>query len=105
MQEAVDSANLAVKCLESQRNQDSFNNFFSRIVEDSKELTLEPELPRYKRTPRRFDGHSSTTHRFDDVKVYFRQQYYEALETASGELKRRFQQTRGMPVAVAVRHC
>ena len=67
---------------------------------------MEPELhvPRYtcKRTPRRFDGHSSTTHRFDDVKVYFRQQYYEALETASGELKRQFQQTRGMPVAVAV---
>ena len=57
MQEAVDSANLAVQFLiQSQRNEVVFVNdrFFSRIVEDFKELTSEPTLPRYKRAPKRF---------------------------------------------------
>ena len=61
MQEAVDSANLAIMFLQSQRNDDVFDRFYSRIIEDSKELTSEPILPRYKRAPRRFDEHSSHT--------------------------------------------
>ena len=35
MQEAVESANLALRFLESQRNDDMFDRFYSRIVEDS----------------------------------------------------------------------
>ena len=102
MQEAVDSANLAIKFLQSQRNDNAFSRFYSRIVEDCKELTSEPKLPRYRRAPKRFDEHSTNTHRFDDSESYFKQQYVEALKTAAGELQKRFQQTRGMPVAAAI---
>ena len=102
IQEAVSGAHLAIKFLENQRNDDKFDRFYSRIVEDSKELTTEPVLPRYKRPPRRFDEGSTQGHRFEDAKCCFRQQYFEALDTASGELEKRFQQTRGMPVAAAL---
>ena len=102
MQEAVESADLAIRFLQSQRNDDIFDRFYSRIVEDSKELTSEPTLPRYRRAPRRFDENSTNTHRFDDAKTYFKQQYFEALESESGELKNRFQQTRGITIAAAI---
>ena len=69
MQEAVDSADLAIRFLQSQRD-DIFDRFYSRIVEDSKELTSEPTLPRYKRAPRRFDENSTNTHRLDDAKTF-----------------------------------
>ena len=102
IQEAVSSAHLAITFLKNQRNDDKFDRVYSRIVEDSTELTSEPVLPRLKRLPRRFDEGSSQAHRFEDPKCYFRQQYFEALDTASGELEKRFQQTRGMPVAAAL---
>ena len=72
IQEAVDSANLAIQFLQSQRNEDVFDRFYSRTVEDSKELTSELTLPRYRRAPKRFDEHSSHTHTFDDTKSYFK---------------------------------
>ncbi len=102
MQEAVDSANLAIKFLQRQRNDDKFDRFYSRVVEDAKELTSKPVIPRYKRPPKPINEGSTMSHRFDDVESYFRQQYYEALDTASEELQKRFQQTRGMPIAVAL---
>ena len=37
MQEAVESADLAIRFLQSQRNDDIFDRFYSRIIEDSKE--------------------------------------------------------------------
>ena len=73
MQEAVESANLAIKFLQSQRNDDTFDRFYSRITEDSEQLTSEPALPRYRRAPR-LDVNSSNTHRFADAKSYFKQQ-------------------------------
>lgn len=39
---------------------------------------------------------------FDSTTAYFRKQYFEALDAVSGELKNRFQQERGMPVAAAL---
>ena len=44
----------------------------------------------------------STAHTFDSPKSYFRKAYFEVLDTAGGELKRRFQQERGMPVAAVL---
>lgn len=67
-----------------------FDHFYSRIVEDSKELTSEPSLRQYKRTPKRFDEHCSQTHRLEDAKSYLRQQCYEALETSSGNQTNNF---------------
>lgn len=58
-------------------------------------------LPRQRRAPRRLDS-GSVGHTFDSTTAYFRKQYFEALDAVSGELKNRFQQERGMPVAAAL---
>ena len=41
-------------------------------------------------------------HHFEDPKALFRQQYFEAIDTVYGDLKNRFQQERGMPIAAAL---
>lgn len=102
IQEAVGSARLTVNFLEQQRKDEKFDRFYTRVTEESKELTSEPVLPRFKRMPRRYDQGSHPPHRFEDPKSYFRQQYFEALDIARGELERRFLQRRGMPVAAAL---
>ncbi len=86
--------------MQSQRNEESFNVFYERVLQDSTNLTSEPTLPRQRRPPRRRDG--ASTHIFEDVKAYFRQLYYQALDVASEELKRRFDQNRGMHIAASV---
>ena len=102
IQEAVQSSNLTIKFLEQQRKDVRFDVFYSRLVQDSKDLTSEPVVPRYKRPPRRLDEASCHAHKFQDPKSYFRQQFFEALDVARGELEARFQQRRGMPVAAAL---
>ena len=94
LQEAVSSGNLTTRFLQSQRNEESFSVFYERVLQDS-----EPTLPRQRRPPRRLDG--ASTHIFEDVKAYFRQLYYQALDVASEELKRRFDQNRGMHIAAS----
>jgi len=81
------------------RNDREFSAFFSSVVEESKGKTEEPCLPRQKRVPRRIDSDTgSTGYQHTDVKSFYRQQYYEALDTVISELKRRFEQ-KGMGVA------
>lgn len=100
VQEAIQASNLALNYLERQRSDEAFNYFYDRLTETSKELTSEPSLPRYARRPRRIDD-GEPSHRFETPKSYFRQQYFELFDLASGELKRRFQQN-GLPVAATV---
>ena len=100
IQEAVSSGNLTTRFLQSHRNKESFNVFYERVLQDSAHRTSEPTLPRQRRPPRRLDG--ASTHKFEDVKAYFRQLYYQALDVASEELKRRCDQNRGMHSAASV---
>ena len=101
VQEAVSASKLAVLYLERQRTEQAFERFYSRAVQDSRDLTAEPTLPRYRKRPRRIeDGESN--HRFDTTEAYFRQQYYEALDLLKNELINRFQQPRGLPVAASI---
>ena len=53
-------------------------------------------------TTQAIDEGSLQAHRFEDPKSYFRQLYYQALDIAHGEVERRFQQRRGIPVAAAL---
>ena len=103
IQEAVHSAKMTVNYLKRLRNEDTFNRFYARIVEEAlKDLTDEPTLPRYKRPSKRIDHGTSQAHRYDDPKAYFRHQYYEVLDMTGGEIQNRFHQTRGMPVAAVL---
>ena len=101
VQDAIQASNLAINYLERQRSDEAFNRFYDRLVETSKELTSEPSLPRYSKRPRRVDDGESA-HRFETPKAYFRQQYFELFDLARGELKRRFQQKNGLPIAGAI---
>ena len=100
IQEALHSANLATNFLERQRSEVAFELFYQKVLEESKELTSEPVLPRCRRISKRLDG-GCETHRFEDPRTLHRQEYFEAMETVKGEITRRFQQ-QGMPLAAAL---
>ena len=100
VQEAVSASNVTKRFLDKQRTDRCFDIFFERVLSDSKDITSEPVLPRQRRPPRRLGGDSA--HEFDDVKSFFRQQYFHALDVASQELTRRFDQNRGMNIAAVV---
>lgn len=101
MLETVSSANLAMSFLEGQRNEELFNAFYDQVVSESKELTSEPYLPRYRQPLKRFAGAPGCT--YDDSKSYFRKLYNEAFDSTCGELRNHFQQTRGMPIAAVIK--
>ena len=77
-------------------------SLYEDILESSNDLTAAPCLPRYRRPPRRLDEVSSTSHEFTSTESYFRQLYFEVLDLLINELRRRFQQKRGMPVVVVI---
>ena len=84
--------------MERQRSDAAYDSLYSHVLAKSERLTDQPTLPRQRRLPRRIDS-GSTAHQFDNPKVYFKKQYYEVLDVITAELKRRFQQERGMPIA------
>ena len=101
IQDAVSSANLATSYLDRQRSEDAFERFYGRVLEESKDLTSEPLLPRYRRMPKRLDV-GSEAHRYEDAKSLHKQQYFEAMETVKGEIDKRFHQERGMQIAAVL---
>jgi len=56
-------------------------------------LQNQPTLPRLRRPPRRRDT-ASSVHVFKTYKAYYKQQYFEALDTVVTDLRARFQQER-----------
>lgn len=98
IQESVHAAKLALNYLEFQRNDDKFEAFYA---EESKNLTSEPALPRYRKRPRRLDD-GEPNYQFHDPKSLFRQKYFEAIDLVYNDLKHHFHQERGMPVAAAL---
>ena len=98
IQQAVSASCLAVSFLERQRTDREFSLFYSNCLSEAKDLTDDPVMPRQRRPPRRIDD-GATPHSFKDPKSLFRKHYFEALDIVIGELKNRFNQTRGMPLA------
>ena len=91
IQEAIRGAHLLCTHLTSLRTTESFSTFYATIRQESENLTEEPTLPRYRRAPKRVDGGGST-HRYPNPIDRYRHIYFEALELATGEVKRRFDQ-------------
>ena len=98
IQEGVQVGALPSAFLEKQRTDSAYDTFYSQVITECQDLTFNSELPRQKRPPRRIDS-GSDSHVVSDPKSYFRKPYFEALDTASNELKNRFCQERGMAVA------
>ena len=55
IQEAAASVNLTIKSLEHQRKDELFDHFYSKPLEESKDLTSDPVVPQYKWQPRFLD--------------------------------------------------
>lgn len=91
---AEDAFSAAMACkryLERLRSDTEFNKFYEMVKQETTDKTDAPCLPRYRRAPKRVDE-GVHAHRFSSVELYFRQQYYEVIDTLSGELVRRFDQ-------------
>lgn len=95
------ASTLAEQFVSRQRTDNAFDSFYSSVVIDSKKVTAEPVLPRQRRPPKRIDDGTSP-HTFSTPKDYFRKQYFEVLDIIASELNSRFQQKRGIPMAVAL---
>ena len=90
-QEATLAATKAVHFLRRQRSEQSFVLFYHAAVEQAKDLTETPCLPRQRQLPRRLDDGASN-HQFLTPEDYFRKQYFEVLDLLVCELERRFDQ-------------
>lgn len=102
VQDATVAADLAMRYLERERTDEVFRSFYDDVVKCSTELTAPPCLLRYRCPPRRLDEANSTSHEFSSTESYFGKQYFEVFDLMVSELKRRFQQKRGMPVVAAI---
>ena len=92
VQEAMRSVQVLRSYFQRQRNDAAFDSFYSATVAMAEELEIsKPELPRYRRQPRRLDD-GEEPHRFTSPKEYFRPLYHEACDLLLGELNSRFDQ-------------
>ena len=102
IQAASRAADVKLQYLQGLRSDVSFGKFYTKVVEDSKDLTSPPVLPRYRQPPRKLGHERASGHVFSTPESYFRQQYYEVIDLLSSELRRRFQQKRGVPIAAMI---
>ena len=58
LQEALRPAAVAVRFFERNRSDEAFCYFYKQVVEESKNFTEPPTLPRIRRPPRRYDSDS-----------------------------------------------
>jgi len=70
-----------------------FNRFYDQTIQESRCLTEEPKLPRNQKLPHRIDHGLSAPHHHLCAKDKYRQIYYEAIDTVTEEVKRRFDQS------------
>ena len=89
VQEAVRGAQLLKTHLSSMRNEAKFDSFYSEVIRDSINLTVEPTLPCQRKRPRRLDDGASP-HRYETPKDRHRHMYFEVTELTSGEVEKRF---------------
>ena len=91
VQEALTAASMAESYLLRQRDEKAFDSFYSSTVDQAKQYTDDPVLPRYKRIPKHLDD-GTEPHRFTAVKDYYRALYFEVLDLLVCEISRRFDQ-------------
>ena len=72
IQEAITASELAVNYLERLKLDSSFDEFYTQVVETSKQFTYSPTLPRYRTAPRKLGEVGATSHKFITPQSYFR---------------------------------
>ena len=77
----------------SMRSDDQFDNFWDLVVCNAEEHGVtEPQLPRRRKLPRRFDDGVSDGDFRTTPKAYFKQIYYKALDLITNCIQERFDQ-------------
>ena len=84
------AASAAARFLHRQRLE-SFEYFYHLTVEEAKDLTQPPTIPRQRQIPVRLDS-GAPNHQFLTSEEYFQKQYFEVLDLLATELGRRFDQ-------------
>ena len=86
-------ASMTTATLTSMRSDDQFDNFWDLVVRNAEKCGVtEPQLPRRRKLPRRFDDGVSDGDFPTTPKAFFRQIYYEALDLITNCIKDRFDQ-------------
>ncbi len=85
-------ADMVVETLLAIRNEDAFDLFWLKVLKSAESFQLEPQLPRHRKRPRRYEEGEADWEFHADPKDYFRQIYYEAIDLAITSIKERFQQ-------------
>ena len=70
---------------------EAFCYFYKQGVEESKNFTEPPTLPRIRRPPRRYDS-DSDSHCHQTPDDYYKQMYFEVIDVIKSEIARRFDQ-------------
>lgn len=91
-QEAISAAKATQSYLKRLRCDTEFNQFYQNTVEEAKDLTDEPVLPRQRRLPARYDD-GNPNYNYSSLQEYYRRFYYEVLDLLVNELSRRFNQS------------
>ena len=86
-------AQMTVETLKSLRNDASFDQFWGKVDHKATILGIsEPQLPRRRRVPRRYDEDTCGGDFHDNPKSLYKQQYYEALDIIVVCIESRFNQ-------------
>ena len=87
-QDANIAVNLAKAFYVRQRDLAAFQSFYRDVITNADD---KKEPPRYSNIPRRCDD-GSLQYRFSNPEEYYRQQYFQVIESLPGELTRQFDQ-------------
>ena len=91
--EGQELARMTIETLKSIRTNEAFDNFWDYVNLKAKSLDItEPQLPRQRKRPNRFDDGLSGGDFPDTPKCLFRQLYYEALDLIINCIEQRFDQ-------------
>lgn len=91
VQEALTCSEVAMNHLKRMWNDESFRRFYTLNVEDAKEYTDKPSLPRYRRPPKKIDE-GEMPHNFKSPEDMFRMDYFDAMDLILQEISDRFDQ-------------
>lgn len=90
--EGIRGARLLISHYTSLRSETTFIDFYQDALKSSRSLTEEPVLPRPRKIPRKYDT-GAQPHHYTSPEEMYHQAYFEALDHAGGEIKKRFDQS------------
>jgi len=85
-------AALTIKTLEGMRSAENFDLFWKSLLKSRTLDVSEPELPRRRKTPRRYEVGEGESHFPASVEEHYRRFYFEVLDLAINSIKQRFDQ-------------